>query len=237
MTFEETGKYSKAWWIKLVKEHGADGGMAYLRTQAHIPGQEYNKCKEAIDSLVNTAYIQMLKGQQVEGHTTGNSVRYKVTSFGHRYLDEHQDELVEAEPKDELPRTASRPVVLPASTNHAVPVMPQLTRRIPKAGVWKDADGLTRTDHFPIDPEERPAPSRLDKDELWRKAQKVAASFEDYAPATEDAEELLTPKLLLPVPQFIDQLRRLLHEVAFDKYGDQITAKDILAAAEEKDHE
>lgn len=56
-TFTDLGRFSKAWWIQLVKNHGKDGGISHLRTKASIA--DYNKAKAAIDTLVQSNCIAL----------------------------------------------------------------------------------------------------------------------------------------------------------------------------------
>lgn len=86
---------NKAWWINLVKQHGANGGMSYLQQQAH---KTYAETKEAVDFILGLGYVQM--------NREGTSVRYTVTSFGHRYLNENAEELGEIAAPSPAPDTS-----------------------------------------------------------------------------------------------------------------------------------
>jgi hypothetical protein len=78
--------------------HGERGGILYLAEKADV---NYNSAKGFVDNLVMAYYIQM----ETAGSGDDRKVRYTVTSLGHRYLNQHQDELgvdpAEPEPAEE----------------------------------------------------------------------------------------------------------------------------------------
>lgn len=103
------GEINRAYWLKIVKEHGQAGGSSYISKQT---GKSYMLVKEALDFLIGQRYVQMKGKGGRAGYT------YELTSFGHRYLEEHQDELQVDEP---LPIWIEAPGDQP---RHAVPVEP-----------------------------------------------------------------------------------------------------------------
>lgn len=95
--FTAAGKFSKAWWLKLIKEHGAEGGINNLAVHGDT---NYPKAKPAIDELFGGRYIDLMLGTRrvLPGEPLqGKQVSYTLTTLGHRYLTEHSDELVEPE--------------------------------------------------------------------------------------------------------------------------------------------
>jgi hypothetical protein len=114
-----SAEINKAWWIAHVKQYGDGGGIQYLAEKA---GTYYAKAKPAIDLLVNLKLIDMQKA--------GTSVKYTVTTLGHRYLNENRDELEDAEvvapPQDE-----PEPMQPVAVTHHQSSTAPVEKSRVP----------------------------------------------------------------------------------------------------------
>jgi hypothetical protein len=120
MQFEEQGNFSKAFWLKLVKIYGDKGGIDFMKTQARV---SWDRAKWSIDNLTMGGYIKLAAGRP----------RYELTTLGHRYLNEHPDELkglfleyavipqTDAEPAQEVAAPASEQA---APKVHSVPTEP-----------------------------------------------------------------------------------------------------------------
>jgi hypothetical protein len=175
-----TGQVNKAWWIAHVKEYGSGGGISYLAEKA---GTYYAKAKPAIDLLVNLKLIDMQK--------TGTTVKYVVTSLGHRYLNENRDELeaadVVAEP--EAKSESMTPVAVAQIPHSEVQPQPQPT-------------GSSLGGGFPArsKPAEEPPVQRPD----------------------------MPDAVLVEAPSDHQALKDALYLILYEKFADQVTAKELM---------
>lgn len=210
--FKEQGKYSLAWWIKLVKDNGEHGALSYLRIKSGLQGDEYGHAKEVIDHLAMSGYIQLKLTRPPSGHGA-NMRSYVVTSFGHRYLNEHQDELAEAEQTAASNKAETKPKPYEV---HKVPDQAPQPKKIPQSA--------------PLNP--RPAtPS-------------PAPELQVEKPAAQETPPPKTPAVpLAPSPatpdtaDFRKQLEALAGSVALTKFGDQITARELIDALKLRESE
>jgi DNA-binding PadR family transcriptional regulator len=86
--FKPTGRFSKAWYIKIIKDNPERRGYTWIRKE-HSGAPQFETLKSAIAVLVHQRFIDTV------GKTDGNgSVHYQVTSLGHRYLEENKDALI-----------------------------------------------------------------------------------------------------------------------------------------------
>lgn len=94
--FKETGLESIAWFIQVFKKHPEKRGYSFIRNE-NINGYtgNYPKLTAQVEALVGGGYLQK-QGKPDNPRST----KYVVTSFGHRYLDQHREEIGsdEAEP-------------------------------------------------------------------------------------------------------------------------------------------
>lgn len=84
MKYAENGEYSKGWWLRLIKTHGAGGSRAILPES----GKSAPQVRELISDLSSAGYVE-IRGKI----GTGFRPTFHLTSFGHRYLEEHRAEL------------------------------------------------------------------------------------------------------------------------------------------------
>jgi len=96
--FKETGVGSRAWYIKTIKANPDRSGFSFIRNE-NIDGYKLNYplLKAHMEELTAAGYFQK------QGRDDSPRVKYVVTSFGHRYLEQHKDELeaIKPEPVDE----------------------------------------------------------------------------------------------------------------------------------------
>lgn len=92
-TFQDSGIGSIAWYIQTIKANPGRSGFSFIRNE-QIDGfnLSYPKLSEAIEHLVSAGYLQR-QGKP----DAPRSTKYVVTSFGHRYLESHKDDLVPVE--------------------------------------------------------------------------------------------------------------------------------------------
>lgn len=83
--FKVTGKWSKAWYIKMIKENPERRGYTWIRKEGGIGAPQAEGIKSIFSLLVHQRYIDPIG--KPDGH---GSTPYKVTSLGHRYLEEHK---------------------------------------------------------------------------------------------------------------------------------------------------
>lgn len=93
--FKPSGKRSIAWWLQAVKWFGKDG------TRGIMKGAEIatHHTRTAVEALLESDHIER-HGESGQGHRP----TYSLTPLGHRYLEEHQDELKEPTNNDEPPK-------------------------------------------------------------------------------------------------------------------------------------
>jgi DNA-binding PadR family transcriptional regulator len=100
--FKESGRFSRAWWIKFVKDHGEEGNATTLRLYISTKSGDSQAAREqvenAITALVGGGYAQV---KEIRTSEVGRvRKRWTVTSLGHRYLNEHREELIEPDDVD-----------------------------------------------------------------------------------------------------------------------------------------
>lgn len=180
--FAERGQGSKAWWLNLVRYHGASG-LGLMATGAHMrDGGKYEEFKLVIDRLEEMGYIAQYQLQVVRRGKKPTC--YKLTEKGARYLKKHRSDL---KPSYTQNKSISK------SRYHEVPE---------------------------IDRSALPAVAPIDEDIL---------RMENRPPAEE-------PEPQEPARQvFRKQLEALVMKVSLDKYGDQVTARDLLEALDQED--
>lgn len=86
--FKETGVGSRAWYIQVIKNNPDRSGFSFIRNE-NIDGYKLNYplLKAHIEELTAAGYFQK------QGKDDSPRVKYIVTSFGHRYLEQHKAEL------------------------------------------------------------------------------------------------------------------------------------------------
>lgn len=83
--FKESGVGSIAWYVQQFKNNPDRRGYTYIRKENKSVPQA-DELKKIVDFLVNSRYLdRKSKPDQPK------SDRYTVTSFGHRYLEQHKD--------------------------------------------------------------------------------------------------------------------------------------------------
>jgi len=92
--FKETGVGSRAWYIKTIKANPDRSGFSFIRNE-NIDGYKLNYplLKAHMEELTAAGYFQK------QGRDDSPRVKYVVTSFGHRYLEQHKDELEAIKPE------------------------------------------------------------------------------------------------------------------------------------------
>lgn len=143
--FKAQGRKSKAWWLRLIKSFGHQGGINIFARTGNVA---WTDVKKIVPYLINAGYVR------AEGNK--NRPQYKLTSFGNRYLAEHPGELIEPEQERpgsgesyEVPRTPEnskndRTPVKDSKTNivrHSVfdESAPPSTPKNKKKGSFRDA--------------------------------------------------------------------------------------------------
>jgi hypothetical protein len=115
---------TRAGWLQFLKEHGQeDGGVSNF---AAILGTYPSKIKEAVDPLVLASYVTMTGKRGI-----GGGFKYSLTSLGHRYLNENQDELTEGNQADSEQSVREAEPKRPPQRHRVVP-LPNETVMIPR---------------------------------------------------------------------------------------------------------
>lgn len=129
--FRYSGVGSKAWYISRIKIGFKDGrsGFTYLRESAREDGKtlSFDEIKSAMSQLHAAGYVKVHSKPGAP-----RSDKWEVSSFGHRYLEEHKAELEEKPVQD----TGA----VKAGVMHHVPQVPQF---VPSPPAPKD-DAVTR---------------------------------------------------------------------------------------------
>lgn len=210
--YTQGGKFSKAWWLLLIKREGVNGGQSHL---ADLAGKAPYQIKPVLDELTMAGYVEMIgKGGR------GFRPRYRLTSFGHRYLEEHKLEAVGAEPEGTfLPTTPP-----PEPVRHVVPATPRFEGPSPKPN---PDYGLVRK------PQDRAVRGG---DELPKMDDPVVLSVPPillpHVPVTQPAPDTETPPP--PARSLKDDLRDILAELMIEKFADQVTVRELLDHMEER---
>lgn len=98
--FKESGVGSIAWYVQQFKNNPDRRGYTYIRKENKSVPQA-DELKKIVDFLVNSRYLdRKSKPDQPK------SDRYTVTSFGHRYLEQHKSDLENTEHPAPVERTA-----------------------------------------------------------------------------------------------------------------------------------
>lgn len=148
MTFTDKGKYSKHWWLMLVKQN--PGKVKYqIQEQAKVSFQEL---KEALDALVMQRLISM--------HEQGTSAKvytYELTTLGVRYINEHPEE--DDNDRETVPPIKSATVKEEPPTYHPVPTAPKFSGPPEKKTAYPKA--IATESSTPSLPETSPAPTPI----------------------------------------------------------------------------
>jgi len=214
--FRYSGVGSKAWYISRIKI-GQDGrtGFTYLRGDSVSDGKalSFDEIKSAMSQLVAAGYVKRHSKPDAP-----RSDKYEVTSFGHRYLEEHKSEL-EIKPEPKITGAA------PTGVEHHVPQIPPFKPSIP-AAPENDPEPPRPVSSSPrINKEQGSDEPRINKDP--ESGLKNETQPETSPPA---AGVMIVPKAT-PAP-FMEQLKTIAGELALEKFADQITVKDLLDHAE-----
>jgi hypothetical protein len=200
-------------WLEFIKVHGEEAGG--VSNFAAILGTYPIKVKQAIDPLVLAGYVTMV------GKPGPGGYKYFLTSLGHRYLNENEDELAEedqAEPpptfkeaESEPPR--KRPVVpLP----HQTVMLPRQTPPPPPADEPEES---------PFTEQEQQTQARRSED-FWspaRVAQRSEAQQRRRDREREGAEQSSTADR-----SSFDLMDAALYELLYERFADQVSAKDLV---------
>lgn len=199
ITYAEKGRRSRAWWLQKVKKYSGQG-MYTLFTAIKGKSLTYAELSEALKDLEGAGYIQRKNNPD-----SPKKVCYEVTSFGHRYINEHGAELIEPE-DEQLPKARG------AQPTNPVPPSPGLPASIPMEPkpVSTEKDERDVTDELNLPPEPAPAPKP-----------KPAI----VTPQTVERAGIKTPNPLLSLKE---QVRAAFNEMLYEKYGGEITAKELI---------
>jgi len=125
-TFKPTGRFSKAWFIKTIKENQDRRGFSWIRKE-YRGAPQFSDLKEMITTLVNERYIDRYGKPDAKGSTY-----FRITTLGHRYLEGHKDSLRGAEPLDDTQEK------IQAATER----ISKANERVAEEGLQKMNDGL-----------------------------------------------------------------------------------------------
>lgn len=121
--FRQSGVGSRAWYIHRIKIGYPAGktGFTYLRADSGDDGKQlsFDEIKSSMSQLVAAGYVKKHGKPDAP-----RSDKYEVTSFGHRYLEEHKSEL-EQRPEPKITGAAQTGV------EHHVPDAPRFQPSIP----------------------------------------------------------------------------------------------------------
>lgn len=244
MAIKEKGVGSLVWYLKAIKVNQPNSGINFL---TKYKGIDWYSADEAVKTLIGRGMIL------AKGKPESKRKSYEVTSFGHRYLEEHKDELEGIEPTPggpqpikmgpEEPGTgrALKPSEDPARTaapglgvQHIVPRNPGLIRSI-SAAPENDPEeySVGPTPEKFTTPESSPAPEQRPDTPSGLESPKPAESSPP-APTPEPIQKPAESPILDTPSDFVTQLRTIAGELALDKFADQITVKDLLDHAEAK---
>lgn len=217
--FRQSGVGSRAWYIKRIKIGYPAGktGFTYLRADSAEDGKQlsFDEIKSSMSQLVAAGYVKKYGKPDAP-----RSDKYEVTSFGHRYLEEHKDEL-EAKPEPVSTGAAKTGVM------HTVPAAPRFNPPIPSdrkpiiPGVQEGV--LAGVADRPVSPS--PDTNKEQGSEKPR-INKLAESGLKTDDQPKNSPPAKTPD------SFIDQLKTIAGDLALEKFADQITVKDLLGHAE-----
>lgn len=181
-------------------------------------------------------YIEML------GNGGKNGYRYQLKSFGHRYLHEHYDDLATAT----QPAVSDRPILgdlaKPHEQRHGVPDL-KLPASPPllsgdQSCVYCRKRGSACSRHGG-----RPSAAKMYKDRLKQQAPITVRNLEPVVekittPSTTDVPVPLKPLAVqeqsaAPAPameSFETVFEHTLHKILYERYGDKVTAKEVVDA-------
>jgi hypothetical protein len=216
MNYAPQGKQSKAWWIKAIKDVGMEGAVrTTLIEEYDVNGQQV---KEALDHLVLGGYIV------VEGKGGRDGYRYKLTSLGNRYLNENQDEL--------LPHRFEvfEPPEKPAPKNTPVPKAPVYTgtpesKSTMGLNLTREKVSADATARAVADP---PALSVKIEDTMAEPNENPTTDMRAYLDEVHQLRKKYGISDSSEAPVIKNIIERTTFEILFERYGDQITIKDIL---------
>jgi hypothetical protein len=121
--FRQSGVGSRAWYISKIKIGYKAGrsGFTYLRADSGEDGKQlsFDEIKSSMSQLVAAGYVTKHGKPDAP-----RSDKYEVSSFGHRYLEEHKSEL-EQKPEPQITGAAKTGVM------HTVPAAPKFDPPIP----------------------------------------------------------------------------------------------------------
>lgn len=105
--FTVAGRWSKAWYLKMVKDNPERRGFTWIRKVYTVGAPQAEKIKSIFAILVDQRYLDPVG--KPDGH---GSTPYKVTSLGHRFLEEHKSDLVTGEiAASKLVKVTSDPLI------------------------------------------------------------------------------------------------------------------------------
>lgn len=89
--FKPAGRFSKVWYLKVFKDNPERRGFSWIRME-HNGAPQFQALKQLVGILIDQRYLD------IHGKPDGKGSTYhRLTSLGHRYLEEHKDELVSEE--------------------------------------------------------------------------------------------------------------------------------------------
>lgn len=216
--FRATGVGSRSWYISKIKIGFPAGktGFTYLRADSGEDGKQlsFDEIKSSMSQLVAAGYVK--KHGKPEAP---RSDKYEVTSFGHRYLEEHKDELI-AKPEPAITGAAKTGVM------HTVPAAPKFEPPIP-------SDHKPSIDDEPMTPVFQDTPVRpitpSPNTNKEQGSEKPRINKDPY-PIQKPAE---TPILDKP-DDLIAQLKTIAGEILYERNAGLVSVKDIVEHLEKK---
>jgi hypothetical protein len=221
--FRANGVGSRSWYTNRIKIGFPAGktGFTYLRADSGEDGKQlsFDEIKSSMSQLVAAGYVKKHGKPDAP-----RSDKYEVTSFGHRYLEEHKDEL-EIKPDPKVTGA------VPTGVEHHVPKIPTFKPSIP-----------TPVSESPKS--DTPEPSSIASDTPSIDDEPMTPVFQDtpVRPITPDPEnhdsksdEPTTPKNANSDNlDFVSQLKLAAGEILVARHAAMVTVKDLLEHLEKK---
>jgi hypothetical protein len=235
MTFKKQGKRSKAWWLQTVKDFGVQGMPGIMRggeiATWHV--------KDAIMSLKSSGCIR------IEGDMgRGRKPKIYLTDLGNHYLENNQQELKESEAGEPERVYSWRRVSEGANVGD---IQFLLNSRVINKSDVPAAEGLRlaaeiaaspKPEHaaaisfgerhsVPASPVWSPVPLNIAGDKILEPSPAATPlPANDKPKPQEQAGGGITQK------SFREAFRGVLQEILFERYGDQVTAKEVMERLE-----
>lgn len=241
--FKQKGIGSRAWYLSMIKTNPEQTGVNYL---TKFRGISWYDARDSMNTLVEEGYIQSVG--------TKGRLRHQVTSFGHRYLEEHKFEL-------------DGEVGTPYTPPEEKPPLSSLRKQpqpVEEAPAFKSPLGeLKKVIPKPEPPKQAIAPSTADSQAFAKRIDtlsKVEKPVQVVVPPTPKFSEKpqrpvfeVSPegvsKETMPSEQAVKQVgeaiervviedgferrfRDILADILIERFADQVTAKDILERME-----